>query len=657
MKNSIKILVALFMVTLVQAQKTSPFFKEYDWSAKPNYKVKENTTKDMVAIKEKMVTEFCFEGDNFIEYFLEHKILWLNSDERIEDFNKVYLPYAAASDLIINKARVITKEGKIVDLDESKILEASNEETGRKYKYFAFEGVEKGSFIEYMYVVRKNPSYKGKRLSLQASYDKKEVSFDLYAPENLVFKFKTYNTKAEVKEDTLTKQKNHWKLNIKELKKLEKENQSAYNAVKGFLVYKLDKNTAYGATGISSYSNVAKNIYKIYYPESYKKKTKQLLTKFLNEVNIDENIALKEKIRKLESFIKRNIYLSNISDRDLETLDKILSKKVMNEFGAMKLYVALLRVLKIKHEIVLTSDRRELKFDKAFEASNFLTDFLIYIPKAKMYLAPNKMQSRFGFPPEFLMDNYGLFIKEVKLGKFKSAVGKIKYIKPVKAKETYDTMLIDVSFNNENITENKIKLDRSFNGYYASSMQPFMHLIKGKDKEELVESMVKNINDEIEITNKKVLNDKPEDFGKKPLQFVIDFTSEAFVEKAGRKYLFKLGELIGPQTQLYQEKERKLPLEERYQRSYYRTINVNIPEGYSITNLNDINIDNSYSEDGKELFSFTSSYVLEGNVLKITADEHYRKNIIPVSLYEAYRKVINSAADFNKITLVLEKVK
>ena len=62
-----------------------------------------------------------------------------------------------------------------------------------------------------------------------------------------------------------------------------------------------------------------------------------------------------------------------------------------------------------------------------------------------------------------------------------------------------------------------------------------------------------------------------------------------------------------------------------------------------------------YSEKGKELFSFKSYFAVKDNILTITADEHYRKNIVKVALYEEYRKVINSAADFNKIVLLLEK--
>jgi hypothetical protein len=186
------------------------------------------------------------------------------------------------------------------------------------------------------------------------------------------------------------------------------------------------------------------------------------------------------------------------------------------------------------------------------------------------------------------------------------------------------------------------------------SIQPYTNLIIGDKKEELIDGVIKSASQEIEIESRKIENEDPELFGVKPIKFIADFTSEAFVEKAGRKYLFKLGQLIGEQMQLYQEKERVLPLENEFQRSYFRTINIEIPEGYKITNLMDINIDNSYSENGKELFSFKSFYTLKDNMLSITADEHYRKNIVKVSIYEEYRKVINSAADFNKIVLLLE---
>jgi len=652
--NKIKLFfVFLIFYQFVNAQE-SPFFETYTWQENPSYTIEKNTNEEIIALKHSIVTEFYFDKKNsLIEYFLEHKVLWLNSDEKIEENNKIYIPYSSSSEIKVNKARVIKKNGEVIELSENKILSAQDEETGRQYKYFAFEGIEKGSFIEYYYVTKKNPEYKGKRITLQSSYPKNNVTFDLYAPKNLVFEFKSYNQLPEVTKDTLTKDKFHWQLKATKLKALEKETTAAYNASKGLIIYKLDKNLANNTTDISSYGNISQNVYSYYYPK-YSKKTKGLIEDFIKKAIKNPKKGEENSIRKLERYIKVNVYSSEAGDDALEDLDKVLSTKVANETGMLKLYVALFSTLNIKHELVITSDRQNLKFDKNFEAQNFLTDFLFYFPKHKTYIAPLESESRYGFPTAYFTDNYGLFIKEVALGDFKSGVGQVKYIKAIEAEKSFDNMVIDVDFDTEDLTKNTISFNRSMGGYNAMYIQPFIYLTKKEDKERFIEGFAKNINENIEVLDKKMVNDDPDLFGIKPLQIVIDFSSEAFVEKAGRKYLFKVGELIGPQMQLYQEKKRVLPVESEYNRSYYRTINIKIPQGYKVANLEDINIKNSYIKDGKEVFTFHSYYELSDNLLKITADEHYRENMIEAKLYEEYRKVINSAADFNKITLVLE---
>jgi hypothetical protein len=653
MKIKISLLVTVLCTFQIVFSQDAPYFESYDWEENPSYVVEEGSTEDMIAVKEKTVTEFYFQKKDLVEYFLEHKVLWLNSDDAIEEYNKIYLPFSSRAALQVNKARVITPEGKLINLDQSKILTSEDEETGRTYKYYALEGITKGSFIEYMYVVKRPPSYTGDKVYIQDSYKKDKVEFDLFSPSNLLFKFKSFNDLPEVERDTLTTEKLHYKLHVAKIEKLESEYQAPYNASRAFLVYKIDKNTAGNGNDMVSYSNVSQNLYSTYYPD-YSKKTKGLLSGFIKELELPENANEESIARKLDFFIKVNIYSQDVYSDDLKDLDQILTKKVANETGVIKLYIAVLRLLNVKHELVLTTDRKQMKFDTEFEATNFLTDFLLYFPKSKKYLSPNASGTRFGFPMPYMMDNYGLFIKEVVIGDFKSAVGKIKYIEPVKAEEIIDIMKVTIDFNTENLTENIVNFDRAFSGYYAMNIQPFMHLIQGEKRDELVDNFIENITKELEIQTRKIVNDDSELFGVKPLQFIVDFTTEAFVEKAGRKYLFKLGDLIGRQVQLYQEKERVLPLEEQFHRSYFRTLTIHIPEGYKITNLEDINIDNLYAKNDEELFSFKSSYKLNGNTLTVTADEHYRENIVTVPMYEEYRTVINSAADFNKIVLLLE---
>jgi hypothetical protein len=55
------------------------------------------------------------------------------------------------------------------------------------------------------------------------------------------------------------------------------------------------------------------------------------------------------------------------------------------------------------------------------------------------------------------------------------------------------------------------------------------------------------------------------------------------------------------------------------------------------------------------LFKFISTYKVEGNKVTITGVEFYTILEIAPELYEPYRKVINSAADFNKVTLIMEE--
>ena len=143
-------------------------------------------------------------------------------------------------------------------------------------------------------------------------------------------------------------------------------------------------------------------------------------------------------------------------------------------------------------------------------------------------------------------------------------------------------------------------------------------------------------------------------FGVKPFRLKAVTESEDLVTKAGNNYLFKVGELIGPQIEMYQEKERVLPVENDFGRVYKRQIKVHMPDGYVISNPDAVNIHHFYEKDGEKIMEFHSYYTMENNILTVFADEYYKIVKIAPELYEDYRKVINSAAEFNKINLIFK---
>ena len=645
----VKNFILILFITCNSIAQTVPFYESYNWEITPSYQIEESDN-DMVAIKDKVVTEFIFEDQNLIEYYLEHKVLWLNSDDRIEEYTKVYLPIANDASQVVINARIIKKTGEIIVLDKSRILRSEDDETGRDFNYYSIDDVEKGSIIEYYYVIKRRPKFQGAMVDIESDFDKQTIEFDLYAPSNLRFSFKSFNLETTVKKIESFKEKTHWKFLAKDIKAVNKEDKAPYNAAIGFIMYKLHENTANNAI-ITSYNNVAQNLFDFYY-STYSKLEKKLINKFAKNFKFDDGLRDENKARIIDLFIKENIY---ISENDSENLTNVLKTKTANETGVIKLYIALFEKFDVTHEMVLTSNRLQLKFDKDFEATNFLQEFLFYFPASKKYLSPSKFGTRFGFPPPYFMNNFGLFVTGYDINGKRKAFSEVKFIEGIPASLSSDEMLIEVIFNTKDLTKNTIALERKLNGYYAMNLHPFMNLIQPNRINEVIDQyFVQNIDKNAKVLKREFINEDPSLFGVKPFVVKFDISSDYFVEKKGDKYLFKLGDLIGPQMEMQQEKKRILPLEAEFNRSYYRTIKIHIPEGYQISNLEDIIIKNSYTTKDKELFIFDSYYTLEGNVLTVTADEHYRETFVAPEIFEAYRTVINSAADFNKVTLVLE---
>ena len=269
-------------------------------------------------------------------------------------------------------------------------------------------------------------------------------------------------------------------------------------------------------------------------------------------------------------------------------------------------------------------------FDEEFEAFPYLNETLLYFKDIDLYMAPLKPESRLGYPPGDFTANHGLFIGALKVGNLTSGVSRIDYIPAVGADKNIDKMEIVVDFDSEDPTQNEIKLHREFAGYNAMFIHPFMNLIPEDTKKEIAESFAKTMNENLEVVSYTTTNEDPANFGVLPLIYDIDVAADVFCEKAGNKYLFKVGELIGPQMEMYQDKTRKLPLVSGNTRTYYRTITLNIPEGYSIYNPEDVVINKNHSIDDEEVYYFRSSYKIEGNQFIITADEAYDRIVVQI---------------------------
>jgi hypothetical protein len=625
-------------------------YKNYNWNEIPSFPRGEQAEK--IILKNFEQVEFIFEGEYFTEYQTRHIVEFINSDEQIEANNQKYIPFEENAELIEAKIRVIKPDSQIILMDESKILTSLDEITKRNYKYFALEGLEPGSIIDYFYVMKKYPSYNGVRRYIQDEFPTREYRFELYCPPHLIFAFKVYNDSLPVVQDTTKTEKNLWVYSAAGVDGLKNEESSPYYTMLKQLVYKFDANSSNQTTNQSSFWSASTSIYNQVYSPLDKNDTKAL-SGFLKNIGLDQDLDTEEKIAAIENYTKDNINIVSGNDEKYNNIASIVKLKSATEMGIIRLLVRLFEAENIKLEVLLTCDRTNLIFDKDFESYYYLTDYLFYFPETGRYLSPDKFEYRFGLIPWEFTDNYGLFVKETQLGEFKTGIGKVKYI-PAPGYDASAHTIDARATIAEDLTSVDLDLLYSMKGQYAVSIQPYYNLLSDDIKEEFMTDHFREYFPGGEIKEWNVENGEAGFVGKEPFILHYIATTTDLIDKAGNSYLFKVGKLIGPQVEMYSESERRLPVNDRYKRSFDRTLEIEIPAGYTVKNIADLEVRESYVKDGQEVLLFESKYELDGNTITIVIHEYYDQINYELSEFENYRIVVNSAADFEKIVLVLQ---
>jgi len=652
MKQIIKLIFVLFCSISATFSQDGFSYKDYDWDKveKSNDLTESELLKDQITIFEKKTNEFLLMNDNIVNCVLEHKIIRLNSDKGIENNNKFYVSNGGSLEVYLQKARAISPKGKVIELSATDVKVATDENGDPSYQYFAFEGIEKGSVIEYVHIMTFPVNYSGVEVKVQSYYDKKNVTYELICPSHLEFKIKSVNGLPEFKKDTTDDGKTRYAFNVEKIEGLVDESLGAYQAHLQKYYYQLFKNLITGKSNFYNYEDVTKSIYQNMFTPLTSKETKGI-NKIIKDSKLSDAKDLREKIFLLENYLKRTYVVFDVSFEGSFDITSILKTKMTNDDGLTRIMLNCLRLLDIDFELVLACNRYENKFIEDFQGYNFLKEYMIYIKELDGYFTAS-IVSKFGFPSSDLVYAKGLFIKEIKLNGLVSSIGEVKEIKGKGMDASVDEIITYAKLMEDNINV-EIDIERRTSGYKAA-YQSFLDVVSEKQKTEFKEEYLNYIDNETTPTEIVYENDSSIYYGYKPFIGKAKMKSGNFIEQAGDKLLFKVGMLIGPQSDLYNSKERKQEVENECLKKYIRTIKFEIPSNYEVKNLKDLIIDIQPAYNNNAM-GFVSSYKIENNVLIITVNEWYNTIIVPVEHYKSYEDVVNAAANFNKIKLVLQK--
>ncbi len=576
-----------------------------------------------------------------------HVILRAANDNALESTNKIYIPTGNVIDIFDVRARTISPSGKVLELDQENIKEVKDEEESGGYRIFAVEGAEVGGEIEYTYTMRTYGSTFVWQL-LQYEAPMKQLDFTLSCPENLEYEFLIVNDTAQVVQRDTVDSKNVYGVSLQDVPGYKAESFAGDDANKIRVEGKLAYNSYSGGRRLNTFADAGRKIY-----ESAHELTKdesRALTDFLKENRPKDDLDAISKLRHYEHVVKSQFYEEEYAPDDLSYL---ITNRLAHRRAFLKLFVSILEDLEIDYEIVITIDRSEAQFNPDFDNWKYLDEFLIYLPTQDTFFAPHHMTNRYGSVPPQLTAQKGLFVGAQLITDFSYPVSRIDYIPAATYESNMSNQEITVTFD-EDMATNEVEARLTSTGSESEMLKTALLWMTAEQRDEMINERVRYIAPDAEI-HEVTIEEENTSFEQwnEPLVFVSKLSTSAYLEQAGPSLLFNLGAVIGIQSELYQEDERQFDVYNVYNRGYDRKITVELPPGYEAQNLDDIRITKEVYDDDQVVYAFRSDYELSGNRLEVTIEEYYNSIFFPKERFEEFRQVINAAADWNKVTLVL----
>jgi hypothetical protein len=634
----------------------TPGLESEKWNEAPTYHPIESKYANDPAyyIYNKKKVEYIDDNKNSVlEYFTQHVIIHLNDSHGIEYFNKIYIAVNDFTDVTEVRARTILPNGKVIELNKDNIKDLKDE-NGTLYKIFAMEGLEKDCEVEYYFTMINRTNYFGKSV-IQGKFPVVYSEFDLIAPSRLVFDTKMYECDSKKMIDTLSNGKTSISFKFSDIPGAEEEKYSSYNVSLARVEFKLSYNNAKEERErLFTWNELAKRLYGNY--SSCTEKELKKVASLVSENGWDKVSGDSVKITTVENYIKKNIiFKKDLEAEQADNLEVIIKTKTAEGLGLMRLYGAIFNNLNIEYQFILSADRDDEVIDRNFENWDNCNYPMFYFPKEGTFIAPTKTAFRYPFIYPSWGNTNALYCKNITIGSMNSAIAEIKKVPLLDYQHSYINLDSKLRLNT-NLDTLQIDMKMLYGGYAAAPYRDnFDFLTPEQTKEFLKEIAKRTIGSETiplsELENATYENGN----ASKPFIIHLKVNSGDLLEKAGNKILVKIGLVIGPQTEMYQEKERRLPITVEFAHYEQRKIEFVLPKGYSIKNPGDLKMNQVFKDQGVQTMGFVSDYEIKDNILTVQIMEDYRNTYYPLSQYEDFKKIINASSDFNKVVLVLEK--
>ena len=563
-----------------------------------------------------------------------------------ESNNEILISKINVSEIIDVKSKVINNDS-IKTYGFNQMKEMINTSTSTEnYNYYKIPGINEQDIVEIIYTVKKDFNFNGNKI-IEESYPILSSKFILIE-NDFKSNIKIYNSYNSSVIDTLFDGKKSKLINFKNLDATSDEQYSTPIANKIKVAYQCYENRD-DISQTEYWNNLVQNVRELFFPISINPIADELFNELKSKkISIPFNeISVANAI---DEYVKDNFTISDDENSKLNDIEYILKNKISNDFSIIQVYSNLLKAAKIDYEVAISCNRYFLKFDPELFDPNQLREFIIYLPNSEKYISPNRIEYRVSEAPDDLIGNYGVFIDSNLDYYFSQITPSDESFSQIKKK-------IEV-FIPKNLKKLKIKENRSFSGYWAIMNRNYVSFSENEETDFLVDYFTIS-----GLNNKKVTNYAIDNFeisdnaNNTPLTIKSTISTNDLVEQKNGLIYLNIGKVIGLQSNLFNADKRINEIEINFPNSYEYLIEVNIPKGYRIYDISELNKLKEYiSVDGNISAKFNSSVSQSQDKLYINVNELYKELKYEKSRYQEFRQVINAAASFYESSIVLEKI-
>jgi len=350
--------------------------------------------------------------------------------------------------------------------------------------------------------------------------------------------------------------------------------------------------------------------------------------------------------------MKKEFKRSYFSGNDLEIA---LKNKRGSSNVIAKIYAAFFTHFDIKYELCFMTSRFYVPFDQTYENLTYIGEMLFYFPVHEGFIMPNNVNKPMNlFNPSFRERN-AVFFTEFGVNDFKAAKAYIDSIPGLPANKNFVTQNVDI--NLEDTKNAIIKIEEKIGGYNAISYHDFLKDIDYEGREDLFTGLCKyRLDDAVFIEGDLDSIKLDKSVLENPVGVRYSFSSKSVVAENGNKIALNVGSFINDSKKI-QEKPKNIGNPDvDYGHVKLKTISIGIPAGYKVSNLNNLNLNKTFTADGlKNAMIFEMSAKLLGNRLELTIKESFFKANFNKKEIDNFLEVYNAAYLLKDLQVIFEK--